>query len=95
MIPRYTRPEMGALWGEDAKYARWLRVELAVCEAWARRGIVPADALDRIRRNARVDALIGDATLDEALGVIHQVLEAAVVEGGCREAHLAVSSGMT
>ena len=56
VIPRYTRPEMGALWGEDAKYARWLRVELAVCEAWARRGVVPADALDRIRERARVDA---------------------------------------
>src|SRR6185295_18455847 len=47
---------MGALWSEDAKYARWLRVELAVCEAWARRGVVPTDALDRIRQRARVDA---------------------------------------
>jgi adenylosuccinate lyase len=56
VIPRYTRPEMGALWSEDAKYARWLRVELAVCEAWARRGVLPTDALDRIRQRARVDA---------------------------------------
>ena len=56
MIPRYTRPEMGALWSDDAKYARWLRVELAVCEAWGRRGVVPPDALDRIRQRARVDA---------------------------------------
>ena len=56
MIPRYTRPEMGAVWSEDAKYARWLRVELAVCEAWARRGVVPAAALDRIRGRAGVDA---------------------------------------
>jgi adenylosuccinate lyase len=56
VIQRYTRPEMGVLWSEDAKYARWLRVELAVCEAWARRGAVPADALGRIRERARVDA---------------------------------------
>jgi adenylosuccinate lyase len=56
VIPRYTRPEMAALWGDDARYRRWLRVELAVCEAWARRGVIPADALDRIRRGARVDA---------------------------------------
>ena len=55
MISRYTRPEMGALWSEGAKYARWLRVELAVCEAWARRGVVPADALDRIRQRAQFD----------------------------------------
>ena len=56
MIPRYARPEMAALWSDDARYARWLRVELAVCEAWARRGIVPADALARIRQRAAVDA---------------------------------------
>jgi adenylosuccinate lyase len=56
VIARYTRPEMGALWAEDARYARWLRVELAVVEAWARRGVVPAEALARIRARARVDA---------------------------------------
>ena len=47
---------MGALWSDEAKYARWLRVELAVCEAQARRGVIPADALARIRARARVDA---------------------------------------
>jgi adenylosuccinate lyase len=46
---------MGALWSDEAKYARWLRVELAVCEAWARRGVVPPDALRRIQERARVD----------------------------------------
>jgi adenylosuccinate lyase len=56
VIQRYTRPDMGALWSEDAKYARWLRVEVAVCEAWARRGAVPVEALGRIRERARVDA---------------------------------------
>ncbi len=56
MIRRYTRPEMGAVWSEEAKYARWLAVELAVCEAYARRGMVPADAVARIRTRARVDA---------------------------------------
>jgi adenylosuccinate lyase len=56
VIQRYTRPDMGALWSEDAKYARWLRVEVAVCEAWARRGAVPDEALGRIRERARVDA---------------------------------------
>jgi adenylosuccinate lyase len=47
---------MGALWSDEAKYARWLQVELAVCEAYARRGVIPADALVRIRARARVDA---------------------------------------
>jgi adenylosuccinate lyase len=56
MIARYTRPEMGAVWDEQAKYAKWLAVELAVCDAYARRGMVPADAVRRIHARARVDA---------------------------------------
>ncbi len=55
MIDRYTRPEMGRLWSEESKYQAWLRVELAVCEAYARRGRIPADAMARIREKARVD----------------------------------------
>ncbi|PYN68059.1 MAG: adenylosuccinate lyase, partial [Candidatus Rokuibacteriota bacterium] len=46
---------MGRIWGEEAKYTAWLRVELAVCEAYARRGRIPADALARIRQKPRVD----------------------------------------
>src|SRR5919197_2278810 len=47
---------MGALWTDEAKYARWLAVELAVCDAYARRGVIPAEAAARIRQRARVDA---------------------------------------
>jgi adenylosuccinate lyase len=46
---------MARLWSEEARYATWLRVELAVCDAWARRGRIPAEALARIRARARVD----------------------------------------
>src|SRR5216684_4788997 len=46
---------MGRLWSEESKYQAWLRVELAVCEAYARRGWIPADAMARIRQKARVD----------------------------------------
>ena len=38
MIERYTRAEMGRIWSEEAKYQAWLRVELAVCEAYADTG---------------------------------------------------------
>jgi len=55
VIERYTRAEMGRIWSEEAKYQAWLRVELAVCEAYARRGRIPPDALVRIRQKARVD----------------------------------------
>ena len=56
MIPRYTRPEMAAVWSDDAKLAKWLAVELAVCDAYARRGTIPAEAVARIRARARIDA---------------------------------------
>jgi adenylosuccinate lyase len=56
MIPRYSRPEMARLWSQDAKYEAWLKVELAVCEVYAKRGIIPAEALGRIKAAARVSA---------------------------------------
>lgn len=55
MIPRYTRPEMGRLWDIEAKYQKWLDVEIAVCEAWAELGEIPVDAVDVIKKKARFD----------------------------------------
>ncbi len=52
MIERYTLPEMGRLWSQEAMYQAWLEVELAACEAMAKDGIVPAKALKNIRRKA-------------------------------------------
>jgi adenylosuccinate lyase len=49
MIERYTRPEMGAIWSEEHKLDTWLRVEILVCEGWAREGVIPADAMEAIR----------------------------------------------
>lgn len=47
---------MARVWSQEAKYAAWLRVELAVCEVLARRGLIPPEALTRIKAKARVDA---------------------------------------
>lgn len=55
MIPRYTLPPMDALWSEAAKYARWLRVELAVLEAQQRLGQVPAGTAQAVAKKARID----------------------------------------
>jgi len=52
MIERYTNPEMGTVWTEGNKYRRWLDVEIAVCEAWARLGKIPPPALKRIKAKA-------------------------------------------
>jgi adenylosuccinate lyase len=52
MIERYTRPEMGAIWTEDNKFRQWLTVEIAVCEAWAELGKIPAASLQTIKKKA-------------------------------------------
>lgn len=56
MIPRYTRPEMGRLWSDDARFERWLEVELAALEAWEAAGSVPAGTAAACRATARTDA---------------------------------------
>src|SRR6516162_426662 len=56
MIDRYSRPEMARIWSREAKYKAWLRVELAVCDVYAQRGLIPADALGRIKARAAVSA---------------------------------------
>lgn len=52
MIQRYTLPEMGALWTEEAKYQSWLDIEIAVCEAWAQKGKIPAADLKKINNKS-------------------------------------------
>ena len=53
MIERYTLPEMGAIWTEEAKFQSWLQVEIAATEANAELGRVPAEAVATIRSQAR------------------------------------------
>jgi adenylosuccinate lyase len=53
MIPRYTRPEMGAIWTDENKFRTWLRIEVLACEAMHRRGQVPAADLRNIRTRAK------------------------------------------
>ena len=52
MIPRYTLPEMGAIWSEENKFQKWLDVEIAVCEVHAEMGTIPTEALDQIKSRA-------------------------------------------
>jgi len=66
MIERYSRPEMKQVWLDESKFAKWLQVEIAVCEAWAEQGVVPKEALPEIRR-ARCDL----ARMDEILKETH------------------------
>ena len=52
MIPRYTLPEMGAVWEERAKFRNWLRIEVLAAEAWTSLGVVPEADMAEIRERA-------------------------------------------
>jgi adenylosuccinate lyase len=57
VIPRYTRPEMAAIWSDEHRFAVMLEIELLACEAMASLGQVPADAAAACRDRARVPAV--------------------------------------
>ena len=54
MIARYTRPELGRIWGEENRFRTWLEVEIAATETLAEAGIVPKPAAKAIRERAGV-----------------------------------------
>ncbi len=53
MIERYTRKEMGKIWSSENKLKHWLDIEILLCEALAKMGIIPKKALEKIKKNAR------------------------------------------
>ena len=52
MIPRYTRPQMAAIWEDENKFSIWMRIEILACEAMNRLGVVPSADLKRIQKKA-------------------------------------------
>ena len=52
MIERYTLPEIGGVWTEEAKYHTWLEVELAVCRARAALGEIPTEEVEELADKA-------------------------------------------
>ena len=55
MIPRYSRPEMAALWEPATRYQIWLDIETLACEAQAELGIIPQAAVQAIRERGRFE----------------------------------------
>jgi len=49
MIERYSRPPMKRIWSDENKFGKWLEVEIAVCDAWAELGVVPRNAIPKIK----------------------------------------------
>ncbi|MGW8284487.1 MAG: adenylosuccinate lyase [Candidatus Deferrimicrobiaceae bacterium] len=55
MIERYTRPAMGRIWEPENRFRIWLTIEILAMEAMVRDGLIPADALERVKKNAKFD----------------------------------------
>ncbi len=55
MIERYTLPEMAKIWSEQNKFATWLKVEVAACEAKAALKEIPQKAVEVIKKKAAFD----------------------------------------
>src|SRR5210317_2150405 len=55
MIPRYTRKEMGTIWEPENRFRTWLAIEICVCEALAKLGEIPRQAVKNIKETADFD----------------------------------------
>src|SRR3954468_16829271 len=55
VIPRYTLPEMAAVWSDEARLRHWLQIEVLACEAWTRLGRIPESDRAGIRSRASFD----------------------------------------
>ncbi|HYM20996.1 MAG TPA: adenylosuccinate lyase [Candidatus Kapabacteria bacterium] len=55
MIPRYTRPEMGAIWTDENRFKIWLEIELLACEKQEELGVIPKGTTAGIRKTAKFD----------------------------------------
>src|SRR5438477_421820 len=65
MIPRYSRPEMVALWTPERRYQTWLQVELAAGRAMAQAGLVPREAIEECAAKAGTFSAADAARIDE------------------------------
>jgi adenylosuccinate lyase len=93
MIERYTLPEMGAIWSSAHKTDKWLQVELLVCEGWKREGVIPAEAMEKIRQasyNAQRMQEIEKETHHDVISFLRSIQEQLGPEG--RFIHLGLTS---
>ncbi|HSM18989.1 MAG TPA: adenylosuccinate lyase, partial [Hyphomicrobiales bacterium] len=74
MIPRYTRPEMAAIWAPEMRFRIWFEIEAHAADAMAELGLVPKEAAIAIRERGET-ATFDVARIDEIeLKVKHDVI---------------------
>ncbi len=54
MIERYSVPELTKIWSDENKFQTWLRVEIAVVQAWGNAGVIPQNDVQLITNNAKI-----------------------------------------
>ncbi len=84
MIPRYSRPEMSAIWSPETKFRIWYEIEAHACDAQAALGVIPKenaaavwkakdvafdiDRIDEIERETKHDVIAFLTHLAEIIG---------------------------
>ena len=82
MIPRYSRPEMTAIWEPENKFRIWFEIEAHACDAQAELGVIPKEAakavwergafevdrIDEIERETKHDVIAFLTNLAEHVG---------------------------
>ena len=84
MIPRYSRPEMSAIWSPENRFRIWFEIEAYACDALAQLGVIPKEAaaavwargrgkvkperVDEIEREVRHDMIAFLTALAEHVG---------------------------
>src|SRR2546421_713035 len=84
---------MGAIWSSAHKTDKWLQVELLACEGWAREGVIPAEAMQKIRQasyNAQRMQEIEQETHHDVISFLRSIQEQLGPEG--RFIHLGLTS---
>ena len=79
MIPRYTRPEMAAIWSPEQRFRIWFEIEAHAADAMAELGLIPKDAARIIRDKggkakfdiARIDAIEAEVKHDVIAFLTH------------------------
>lgn len=105
MIPRYTPPEFAALWQSSTRYAVWLSVELAACEAMEGEGLVPSgtarsirdkklsldpDRIDAIERTVKHDVIAFLTHVEELAGAEARWLHRGMTSSDVLDTSLAI-----
>jgi adenylosuccinate lyase len=97
MIPRYSRPEMAAIWSSETRFRIWFEIEAYAADAMAELGLIPKEAAKKVWEKgkdakfdvARIDAIEREVKHDVVAFLTHLV---EIVGPEARYVHLGLTS---